>query len=385
MQFMDVGLLINNNSSGNPYRLAELGSTWAAARRRPYQAGGLTHQRLRENINSDLWLTVIRRMLRMNELLTGAVATGLMLLSGANVAQSSPPPSTAMAGMQQAFAAYHKMPDTRGSGHFPALKEANPAFPGHVVYRPADLTGLGKRKLPIVLWGNGGCTDDGASERLFLEEIASYGYLVLAPGTIQSGPGAPPAPVPAPQAPGTLSVRTTTDQVHQGLDQAVAANGMPGQWHDRLDLDRVAVGGYSCGGLQALAIAADPRIKAVVITHSGIFKEGGNPIKGMQIDKSALEKLHTPVIYILGGKSDIAYPNGTDDYARIHQVPVFMASHDVGHGGTFFKPNGGAEAQVVRTWLDWQLRKDGSAAKMFEGQHCGLCEKPGWTIASKGF
>ncbi len=320
----------------------------------------------------------------MHGLLIGCMATGL-LLSGASDAQPATPPSAALAGMQQAFAAYHKMPDTPGSGPYPARKEADPAFPGHVVYRPADLTSLGRRKLPIVLWGNGGCTDDGAAERLFLEEIASHGYLVLAPGTIQSGPGAPPAPAPGPQPPGGLSVRTTTDQVHQGLDQALAANGAPGPWHDRLDLNRVAVAGYSCGGLQALAIAEDPRIRAVVITHSGIFKEGGNPIKGMQIDKAALERIHTPVLYVLGGKTDIAYPNGTDDYARIHQVPVFMASHDVGHGGTFFKPNGGDEAQVVRAWLDWQLLGDRSAARMFKGQDCGLCQKPEWMVSSKGF
>ena len=245
----------------------------------------------------------------MHRLLIGAVTTGLLLHCGASDSQTASPPA-ALAGMQQAFAAYHKMPDTPGSGPFAARKEEDPAFPGHVVYRPADLTRLGARKLPILLWGNGGCTDDGAAERLFLEEIASHGYLVLAPGTIQSGPGAPPALAPAPQAPGGLSVRTTTDQVHQGLDQALAANGAPGQWHDRLDLNKVAVGGYSCGGLQALAIAADPRIKAVVITHSGIFKDGGNPIRGMQIDKAALEKIHTPVLYVLGGKTDIAYPNG---------------------------------------------------------------------------
>ena len=271
----------------------------------------------------------------MNKLLRATTATGLLLIGATISAQPAPPPPGAMAGLQQAFAAYHKMPDTRGTGPFPALKEVDPAFPGHVVYRPADLGALGKRRLPVLLWGNGGCTDDGAAERLFLEQIASYGYLVLAPGSILSGPGVPEAPPPAPQAqgpgPGALSVRTTTEQVHQGLEEAQAANDMPGRWHDRLDLARVAVGGYSCGGLQALAIAADPRIKAVVITHSGIFKEGGNPIKGMQIEKSALEKLHTPVLYLLGGKTDIAYPNGTDDYARIVKyisfINIFMICH----------------------------------------------------------
>jgi hypothetical protein len=62
-----------------------------------------------------------------------------------------------------------------------------------------------------------------------------------------------------------------------------------------------------------------------------------------------------------------------------------MASHDVGHGGTFFKPDGGDEAQVVGAWLKWQLLGDRSAASMFEGPHCGLCRQPEWTIASKGF
>lgn len=309
----------------------------------------------------------------------------VLLLGGTSVAQQpSAPQPVNMAAMQHALGDYHRMPDTRGDGHFPAIKESDPAFPGHVVYRPANLEKLGARKLPVLLWGNGGCTDDGAAERLFLEEIASHGYLAIAPGTILSGPGAQPVSAPQSSSPG-LSVRTTTDEVHQGLDQAAAATSAPGRWHDRLDMNRVAVGGYSCGGLQALAIAADPRIKAVVITHSGIFKDGGNPIRGMSIEKSALEKLHTPVLYILGGKSDIAYPNGMDDYERIRNVPVFIASHDVGHGGTFMKPKGGDEAQIVLAWLDWQLFNDPASRKMFQGGDCGLCENPQWTIAQKGF
>ncbi|MEO6378410.1 MAG: dienelactone hydrolase family protein [Caulobacteraceae bacterium] len=308
---------------------------------------------------------------------------GALLFSGQALAQPAPPAAAAAAEMRQAFDAYYKMPDTRGTGPFAAMKEADPAFPGHVVYRPADLQKLGGRKLPILMWGNGGCSDDGGAERLFLEDIASYGYLVLAPGAILSGPGVPPRP-PAPWSPG-LSVKTTTAQVHQGLDQALAANTASGRWHDRLDSGRVAVGGYSCGGLQALAIASDPRVKAVVITHSGIFNEGGNPISGMQIDKSALRALHTPVLYLLGGKSDIAYLNGTDDYAKIDKVPVFLASHDVGHGGTFMKPEGGEEAQIVRAWLDWQLFGDKAAAKTFVGTDCGLCRMPEWNVTRKGF
>src|SRR5580765_5435707 len=68
-------------------------------------------------------------------------------------------------------------PDTPGTGRFPATKEEVVSLPAHVVYRPKDLTALGATKLGVVAWGNGGCSDDGASTRLHLLEIASHGYL----------------------------------------------------------------------------------------------------------------------------------------------------------------------------------------------------------------
>src|SRR5262245_30017605 len=74
----------------------------------------------------------------------------------------------------------NNQPDTLGTGRFPAIKEEVPSLPAHVVYRPKDLTALGAMKLGVVAWGNGGCSDDGASTRLHLLEIASHGYLVIA-------------------------------------------------------------------------------------------------------------------------------------------------------------------------------------------------------------
>lgn len=313
-----------------------------------------------------------------------AIGIGALLVAGVATAQVRPDLDAQMRadGAAQRLV-YAKMPDTPGTGPYPAIKTLDPDFPGHVIYRPANLAALGKRKLPVLVWGNGGCSGDGASARLFLSEIASHGYLAVAPGALLSGPGATPAPPPSPGAP-ALAVHTTSDDVGQGIGMAEAANKRDGSaLRGRLDLSRVAVGGHSCGGLQALQLAGDPRIKAVIVMHSGVFADGSNPIAGMKVDKGLLRTLHTPVLYILGGPLDVAYPNGTDDVAKIDNVPVFLADHPVRHLGTFAQPHGGSEAQVVTAWLDWQLLGRAGAANWFTGPKCRLCTDTSWTITRK--
>ncbi|MES2044475.1 MAG: hypothetical protein V4475_11390 [Pseudomonadota bacterium] len=317
--------------------------------------------------------------------MAATIGIGALLVAGIASAQVRPDLDAQMRadGAAQRLT-YPKMPDTPGSGPYPAIKTLDPDFPGHVIYRPANLAALGGRKLPVFVWGNGGCSGDGASARLFLSEIASHGYLAVAPGAMLSGSGAPPPPPPPAAGTPALAVHTTSDDVRQGIDLASAANAHAGgTLRGRLDLSRVAVGGHSCGGLQALQLAGDTRIKAVIVMHSGIFADGSNPIAGMKVDKGLLKTLHTPVLYILGGPLDVAYPNGTDDVAKIDHVPVFLADHPVRHLGTFAQPNGGSEAQVVTAWLDWQLLGKASAGKWFTGAKCGLCTDTSWTITRK--
>ena len=123
----------------------------------------------------------------------------------------------------------NNQPDTPGTGRFPAIKEEVTSLPAHVVYRPKDLTALGTTKLGVVAWGNGGCSDDGASTRLHLLEIASHGYLVIASGRILSGPGAPPR---EPRAGGAARVsraqiqppRTKASDLTDAIDWALAEN-----------------------------------------------------------------------------------------------------------------------------------------------------------------
>ena len=326
----------------------------------------------------------------MNSQVLTRLSTAVTLLMCANaMAQPPGPPPFDINKMRAEMAAYDKLPDTPGTGRYPALKEMDPSLPNHVVYRPADLSKLGSKKLGVIAWGNGGCSADGAGARLHLEEIASHGYLAIAAGTILSGPGAPPKPAEAAPPPGPPAIpppATKASALREAIDWALAENGRTGSpYFHRIDPSWIAVSGWSCGGLQALEIAADPRVRAVVIHNSGIFRPGANPIPDISISKSDLRKLHTPIIYILGGPTDIAYANGMDDFQTIDTVPAMVASLDVGHGGTFIQPNGGRAAAVAVSWLDWQLKADPEAAKVFVGADCGICRNPDWTLQRKGW
>jgi hypothetical protein len=73
-----------------------------------------------------------------------------------------------------------------------------------------------------------------------------------------------------------------------------------------------------------------------------------------------------------------------DDFARITRVPAAVANIEKGHGGTYWEPNGGPAAQVVVKWLDWQLRGDDTAGRMFKGKDCGLCRDAAWSLKTKG-
>jgi hypothetical protein len=67
-----------------------------------------------------------------------------------------------------------------GSGLFSSRMQSDKSLPGHTIYAPkTPVAGL---KLPVIVWGNGGCIAYGASFQNFLTEVASHGYLVVANG-----------------------------------------------------------------------------------------------------------------------------------------------------------------------------------------------------------
>jgi len=272
---------------------------------------------------------------------------------------------------------------------YEAVMESDPGLPTHTVYRPADMAAVGGAKLPIVAWANGACANEGDAFAKFLTEIAGHGYLVVAIGPIvgPKPPNAGPPPRPDLNAP----PKTTSSQLIDAIDWAIAENGRPAsRYKDRLDVRKIAVMGMSCGGNLALEAARDPRVKTLGMWNSGVWISGemrtADGTLLVATTKADLEHVHSPTLYINGDKLDPAMVNAADDFKRLHQVPVFFGSrHNAGHAGTYSNANGGEFANVAVAWLRWQLKADKEASKVFTGPACSLCKDPNWTVQRKGW
>ena len=264
-----------------------------------------------------------------------------------------------------------KIVEDGGTGPYKALMFEAPDFEAHTVFAPQDLSAFGKKNpLPVLVWGNGACTNSPWEHFKFLNEIASHGFLVIATGHI------PMEEVPY------NGPRSTSEQQLQSVDWAIAQNGdKESPFYGRIDINAIAAAGMSCGGLQTLDNSADPRFKTLMIMNSGLFINPAGAMPGMPMpEKEKLQNIKVPVIYILGGEEDIAYGNGMDDFFRLKNVPAVAANLPVGHGGTYRQPHGGEFTVPALAWLQWQLQGNEEAAKMFTGSPCGLALREGWTV-----
>src|SRR5262249_23495717 len=65
-------------------------------------------------------------------------------------------------------------------GPYKVMSEPALGSPGHVVFRPEDLSRFpGRDKLPVMAWGDGGCAINSARYSGFFTTIASHGFLVI--------------------------------------------------------------------------------------------------------------------------------------------------------------------------------------------------------------
>ena len=166
----------------------------------------------------------------------------------------------------------------------------------------------------------------------------------------------------------------------KALEWVIAQNADKNSpYYGKLDIDNIAAAGMSCGGLEALHMSNDARVKTIMVMNSGYFGQGG-------ADKESLNSMKTKsVIWILGGSTDIAYENGTDDFAQLkNEMPAFWSSLDgIGHGGTYMQPHGGDYAKVAGAWLKWQLKGDKEASTMFTGTEPAISKMAGWSFERK--
>jgi dienelactone hydrolase len=227
----------------------------------------------------------------------------------------------------------------------------------HTIYRP---TTPDASQYPLLVWGEGGCAKNGLTFPEFLSEIASHGFVVLAdgppvmPAAGGAGKGkAPEGAAKAKGAPGNAAAKGTGGPVGNMLDGTAliaAVDWMAkeiadptSRFYGKVNTARVAAMGMSCGGLMSYGASADPRIATVGIWNSGLI----------QPDEKIFAGLHSPVIIVTGGESDIAYANGKRDFETMPaRVPVFYGVYpSVGHGGTYNQDNGGAFGPAAVAWL----------------------------------
>lgn len=275
------------------------------------------------------------------------------------------------------------------SGPYPVVIEHDQRLATHTVYRPAT---LGPSKHSVLVWGEGACVKNGLTFPEFLSEIASYGFVVIADGPpvmpAARGQGGPAPAAGAPRGGGAPA-----GQARGGAPVSINADGTPliaaidwlareaadsgSRFYQKVDTSRVAAMGMSCGGLMAYNVSADPRIATVGIWNSGL----------LQPDDKIYAGLHSPVIIVTGGESDIAYANGKRDFEVMPaRVPVFYGVYpSVGHGGTYNEDNGGAFGVAAVAWLKWQLMNDTTAKGKgyFVGSSCTLCANPQWKTDSR--
>lgn len=255
-----------------------------------------------------------------------------------------------------------------GSGPHKVVVETNsdPGIREGTIFRPMDLGGA--EKYPIFVWAQGACSLNGLSAAAAMGEIASHGYFVVADGT-PNGTGSRPM--------------NANDIVGMGkpliayIDWAIAENDKPcSAYYQSLDTAKIGSNGFSCGGLMAEGTAHDPRIKTWGLNSSGMFSA----------NQAFYDSVHTSALFVVGGTSDNAYPNGLRDYNALAKLtfPVMFFSKNIGHGGDLFSSRGGHFTRIDLAWLNWQLKGDtGATGKgVLVGSGCTYCSDSTWEVKS---
>lgn len=301
---------------------------------------------------------------------TFAVAAGLAVFADVSIAQL--PPGITM-DMVNTTLPEEGAPKAE-PGVYAVTSEAASGATGLKVFRPADLTSFPQRdRLPIVVWGNGGCAVDAPRYAGFLETIASHGFLVIT--TTASAAANPAAPGAAGNAGPPPRRQATADDLKSAIDWAERENARAeSPLHGKISSEQVAVMGQSCGGRLSILLGADARVDTIGVFNAGL----GNS------EMDAVKALHGPVLLINGHERDFMMAPARATFDAISDVPAFYgARHGAGHTATAYHAGGGEFANVAANWVRWHFKNDTEAAAMFTGAQCALCTDDQWDVAAK--
>lgn len=149
-------------------------------------------------------------------------------------------------------------------------------LPGHTIYLPAGNPTNGK--YPVLVWGNGACSTDGRSNSALLRNMAANGFLAISEGGLNGGGSS-----------NAQTMKAAIDWITKTAGTGRYAN---------VDASRIMAAGFSCGGVEAADNLNDPRVDTVGIISSGLLS-----------NTDAAKSWRKPVLFVLGGTGDIAYPN----------------------------------------------------------------------------
>jgi hypothetical protein len=221
--------------------------------------------------------------------------------------------------------------------------------PDHTLYYPSDLA-TSSTTYPVVLWGNGtGASVDQYDE--FLRHFASWGIVVAAANTGQSGSGS---------------------EMLAGGKFLLAENARPGSvFYHRIDPTNIGAAGHSQGGGGAIAAGADPMVKATLPIQPG--------------PQGSVPALRGPSLFIAGQVDTIVpsvYVRSRYSWAKNYPA-VFAELKGSDH---FFPGETRIHAIGVGTaWFRYQLAGDPQAKAVFFGpkQSAELFNDPAWSAAER--
>ncbi|MBR5686770.1 MAG: hypothetical protein IKX36_02310 [Prevotella sp.] len=340
--------------------------------------------------------------------------------------------AVASVGLMNAQTTQRQIVEEGGTGPFKSEVVGDASCPRFTIYRPQNLKKVVAKNgtLPVIVYANGACYNNNVEMRLLLSEVASYGYVAAAIGpydeddVMEQWRGVLRANYPetkgevimangekilpytaeeikaqqeetekrikemeekeanGEEIPTPTFIETYPDMLLEVLDWLTEQNAAAGsEYYHCLDLGHVAAMGQSCGGAQVLCVAHDARITTCVMLNSGI---GDMYMWGASAEM--LKTIHTPMFYMIGGPSDIAYENAQLDYERLaDNIPVVMLNSKDGHSGTYYEKHGGNYAKAVVKWLDWQLKGKKKQSALFLNDKYLKKTFPEWTGVRKNF